>query len=176
MAFLRRALCLQSPTLRLRETARWRIVDHASQHLWWSSVREHAGRIAAVAAAATPGSYSEVEIPLEPKAAPASCWRCNGATPLDERNVRRAFHGLLRVANLPEIRIHDLRHTCATLLLAQGVHVKVVQEILGLANQPDAGHVLLCAATRQRRSGSADGRRAEGVKRLVVRLAVNWTD
>ena len=29
------------------------------------------------------------------------------------------------------MRIHDLRHTCATLLLAQGVHPKVVQEILG---------------------------------------------
>jgi integrase len=29
------------------------------------------------------------------------------------------------------MRIHDLRHTCATLLLAQGVHAKVVQEILG---------------------------------------------
>jgi integrase len=29
------------------------------------------------------------------------------------------------------LRIHDLRHSCATLLLAQGVHSKVVQEILG---------------------------------------------
>jgi integrase len=29
------------------------------------------------------------------------------------------------------MRIHDLRHTCAKLLLAQGVHAKVVQEILG---------------------------------------------
>ena len=33
----------------------------------WSSVRQHADRIAAVVAAATPGSYSEVEIPFEPK-------------------------------------------------------------------------------------------------------------
>jgi hypothetical protein len=30
-------------------------------------VRQHADRIAAVVAAATPGSYSEVEIPFEPK-------------------------------------------------------------------------------------------------------------
>jgi hypothetical protein len=29
------------------------------------------------------------------------------------------------------MRVHDLRHTCATLLVAQGVHPKVVQEILG---------------------------------------------
>lgn len=52
-------------------------------------------------------------------------------TPLDDRNVRRAFHALLAEAELPRIRIHDLRHTCASLLLAQGVHAKVVQEILG---------------------------------------------
>ena len=38
----------------------------------------------------------------------------------------------LRLAiRIPKIRIHDLRHTCATLLLAQDVHPKVVQEILG---------------------------------------------
>jgi hypothetical protein len=33
----------------------------------WSRVRQHADRIAAVVASATPGSYSEVEIPFEPK-------------------------------------------------------------------------------------------------------------
>jgi integrase len=42
---------------------------------------------------------------------------------LDERNVRRVFHDeLLTAAKLPTMRVHDLRHTCATLLLAQGVH------------------------------------------------------
>ena len=34
----------------------------------WSRVRQHAERIAAVVASATPGSYAEVEIPFEPKA------------------------------------------------------------------------------------------------------------
>ena len=34
----------------------------------WSRVRQHAERIAAVVACATPGSYAEVEIPFEPKA------------------------------------------------------------------------------------------------------------
>ena len=52
-------------------------------------------------------------------------------TPLDERNVRRAFKEVLTTAKLPKMRIHDLRHTCATLLLARGVHPKVVGEILG---------------------------------------------
>ncbi len=35
---------------------------------------------------------------------------------------------------LTDIRFHDLRHTCATLLLTRGVHPKVVSEMLGHAN------------------------------------------
>ena len=34
---------------------------------------------------------------------------------------------------MPDIRFHDLRHTCATLLLSRGVHGKLVQELLGHA-------------------------------------------
>lgn len=41
------------------------------------------------------------------------------------------FKPLLDAAELPAIRFHDLRHTSATLLLAAGVHPKVVQERLG---------------------------------------------
>ena len=32
---------------------------------------------------------------------------------------------------MPDLRFHDLRHTCATLLLAKGVHPKIVSEMLG---------------------------------------------
>jgi len=46
---------------------------------------------------------------------------------------RRSFAPLLRKANLPHIRFHDLRHTCATLLLSKGTHPKFVQEPLGHA-------------------------------------------
>jgi integrase len=52
-------------------------------------------------------------------------------TPLDPRNVTRKFKALLTAANLPNIRLHDLRHSCATLLLAQGVNPRVVMETLG---------------------------------------------
>ena len=38
---------------------------------------------------------------------------------------------VLKKAGLPEIRFHDLRHSAATLLLSEGVHSKVVQEMLG---------------------------------------------
>jgi integrase len=44
---------------------------------------------------------------------------------------RQDFKPLLKRAELPDIHFHDLRHTCATLLLGQGVHPKIVQERLG---------------------------------------------
>lgn len=52
-------------------------------------------------------------------------------TGLDGRNVTRQFQKLLEDARLPRQRFHDLRHTCASLLLAQGVHPRVVMETLG---------------------------------------------
>jgi integrase len=55
-------------------------------------------------------------------------------TPVNPENlVKRSFKPLLKKAGLPEIRFHDLRHTCATLLLSRGVHPKLVQELLGHA-------------------------------------------
>jgi integrase len=55
-------------------------------------------------------------------------------TPLNPENlVKRSFKPLLKRAGLPEIRFHDLRHTCATLLMGRGIHPKLVQELLGHA-------------------------------------------
>ena len=56
-------------------------------------------------------------------------------TPLLGGNLNRAFKVMLKRAGLPETtRFHDLRHTCATLLLRQGVNPKFVQELLGHAD------------------------------------------
>jgi integrase len=53
-------------------------------------------------------------------------------TPLSGGNLNRAFKATLQRAGLPKsTRFHDLRHTCATLLLKQGVNPKFVQELLG---------------------------------------------
>lgn len=46
----------------------------------------------------------------------------------------RSFKPLLKRAGLPSIRFHDLRHTCATLLLSRGVHPKIVSDVLGHAS------------------------------------------
>ncbi len=52
--------------------------------------------------------------------------------PIDKANLLRgSFWPLLERAGLPHMRFHDLRHSCASLLLAEGVHPKVVQEMLG---------------------------------------------
>ncbi|MGN6362753.1 MAG: site-specific integrase, partial [Thermomicrobiales bacterium] len=51
--------------------------------------------------------------------------------PLDASHLVRAFKAHLVRAGLPAVRFHDLRHSCASLLLAQGVHPRVVMEILG---------------------------------------------
>jgi integrase len=49
----------------------------------------------------------------------------------DGPNVTHRFHKLLKRADLPQMRFHDLRHACASLLLVQVVHPRVVMETLG---------------------------------------------
>ncbi len=52
-------------------------------------------------------------------------------TPLDARNVVRHFKGALERADLPDMRWHDLRHSCGSILAAKKVPLRVIQEILG---------------------------------------------
>jgi integrase len=75
---------------------------------------------------------------LEEKMLAGPNWRDTGlvfttrlGTPIDPRNVKRRFDALLKNAKLAHYRVHDLRHFCASLLLAQGVPLKVVSDILG---------------------------------------------
>jgi integrase len=79
---------------------------------------------------------------LEERMARAGLWQDHGlvfpssvGTPLSHRNVVRSFKAVLRRTGLPAaIRLYDLRHTCATLLLCRDVHPKYVQELLGHAS------------------------------------------
>lgn len=85
---------------------------------------------------------------LEERLALGSDWQETGfvfvstiGTPLEPRNINRTFDALIEKANksleeeesdkLPKIRFHDLRHSCATMLLSQGVPQRTLMEILG---------------------------------------------
>ncbi|MDP2932071.1 MAG: site-specific integrase, partial [Chloroflexota bacterium] len=52
-------------------------------------------------------------------------------TPLPPNSVTKAFHKLAKSLGMSRMRLHDLRHTHATIMLSQGVHPKVVSERLG---------------------------------------------
>ena len=70
---------------------------------------------------------------------------CTG-TPLDARTLVRYFHQVLDAAGITNLRFHDLRHSCASFLLAQGVPVKMISEMLGHSSTSFTmdvyGHVL----------------------------------
>jgi integrase len=51
--------------------------------------------------------------------------------PLERTTVISAFHSVLAKAGLSRMRFHDLRHSCATLLMVQGVSPRVVMDVLG---------------------------------------------
>lgn len=65
-------------------------------------------------------------------------WREHGlvfassvGTPIEPRNVNRRWDELRAKAGLDWLRLHDLRHGCASFLLAQGVPARAIMEVLG---------------------------------------------
>jgi integrase len=61
-------------------------------------------------------------------------FRRTTATTYRFAELKKTYEHLIKEADVPKIRFHDLRHTHATMLLAQGVHVKVISERLGHSN------------------------------------------
>jgi integrase len=90
------------------------------------------------------------------KATAGPAWRDSGLVfttrsggPLEPNDVSKAFSEQRRKAGLRPVRLHDLRHTCASLLLAQRVPPRVVMEVLGHSSLDVTmniyGHVMLDA-------------------------------
>jgi integrase len=81
-------------------------------------------------------------LPDEERLAAGPLWHDNnlvfptltGTTTSGTNLLGRHFKPLLKRADLTQIRFHDLRHTCATILLMAGKHPKFVQELLGHAS------------------------------------------
>lgn len=74
----------------------------------------------------------------EMKALAGTRWKENGllfpsqvGSPADERNVLRRFQKICSANELPKLRVYDLRHTHASLLINEGVHPKRISERLG---------------------------------------------
>ena len=51
--------------------------------------------------------------------------------PIERTEDWRSWKAILKQAGVRDARVHDARHTAATLLIEQGVHIRVVQEVLG---------------------------------------------
>jgi integrase len=75
--------------------------------------------------------------------AAGSRWKDSGlvftsgiGTPLEPRALNEDFDRLVAKAALRRVRLHDLRHARASFLLAQGVHPRVVMELLGHSQTP----------------------------------------
>lgn len=52
-------------------------------------------------------------------------------TPISSSTVNRSFGPLYHAGGIRRIRFHDLRHSCGTLLLEQGVDLATIKDLLG---------------------------------------------
>ncbi|WP_344351075.1 tyrosine-type recombinase/integrase, partial [Catellatospora coxensis] len=69
-------------------------------------------------------------------------------TPVEPRNLKRHFDQLCAKAGVPQIRFHDLRHSCATILYDQGVPIENIQDVLGHSS-PTITKTIYVEATRK---------------------------
>lgn len=76
-------------------------------------------------------------------------------TPISYRNLSRALKGILDKTDLPAIRLYDLRHSFATLLLEAGKTIKVISELLGHADETETMRTYL-HVTRAMKRDSTD--------------------
>ena len=84
-------------------------------------------------------------------------------TPLDVRNLQRHWKAMLHRAGLADRRWQDLRHTCATLMLAGGVSPRVMQEV------PGHGHIGMTLGTNSHVLPSLRREAADRMEAILAR-------
>jgi integrase len=131
---------------------RWQDIDFDSQTLRVCGTLQRVARSLQVSETKTESSRRTLPIPdvllakikahrsnqLQDRLKAGSNWQENDlvfttkfGTPIEPRNLVRRFHEILKSAELPSIRFHDLRHSCATLLLSKGVSIRTIMDVLG---------------------------------------------
>ncbi|MEU9794876.1 site-specific integrase [Streptomyces sparsogenes] len=133
---------------------RWKDVDLASGTVTIRQTIQRVGGQLLIAAPKTQRSARRIALPPEcvtalrarraqqhgDRLAAGATWRADGndlvfttryGTPIEPRNLNRAFTLLCDKAGVRRVRFHDLRHTCASLLHEKGADARMIMEVLG---------------------------------------------
>jgi integrase len=101
---------------------------------------ERSRRTLALPSQLAEGLRAQRSAQLGERAAAGPLWEDNdlvfsqpNGRPIERKSDWHAWKALLKEAGVREVRLHDGRHTAATLLLSEGVHPRVVMEVLGHA-------------------------------------------
>jgi integrase len=131
-------LDLEAGTLRVRRT----LTKAGKVYATGEPKTRNSRRVIRLTAAAVEALRGHLSRQLEEMERMGSLYRPGGlvfatgaGTLINPSNLRnRSLKPLLEVAGLRPVRFHDLRHTCATLLLSKNVNPKIVSEMLGHAS------------------------------------------
>ncbi|WP_086708782.1 site-specific integrase [Streptomyces antimycoticus] len=133
---------------------RWKDVDLTDGTVTIRQTLQRVGGELLIAAPKTQRSARRVALPAEcvtalrarraqqhgDRLAAGDKWKDNGSdlvfttkngTPIEPRNLNRAFILLCDKAGVRRVRFHDLRHTCASLLHEKGADARMIMEVLG---------------------------------------------
>lgn len=119
-------------------TVTWQIVQHGWATELKAPKTEGSERLIALDAGTVTTLRAHRHRQKQERLAAGSMWSDTGlvftrtdGTALHPASVTDLFHTLTATAELPPVRLHDLRHGAATLALAAGTDLKIVQEMLG---------------------------------------------
>ncbi|MEU1791136.1 site-specific integrase [Streptomyces sparsogenes] len=133
---------------------RWKDVDLADGTVTIRQTIQRVGGQLLIAAPKTQRSARRIALPAEcvtalrarraqqhgDRLAAGDTWKGGGndlvfttryGTPIEPRNLNRAFTLLCDKAGVRRVRFHDLRHTCASLLHEKGADARMIMEVLG---------------------------------------------
>ena len=133
------AIDLDARKVRVNATLKWRHTAEDERVAVWAPPKSaHSRRQIAIAPHVVEALRAHRQAQRLERLAAGEVWQETGAVfanrigqPMSNQQIRPIHNRILRRANLPAIRVHDLRHTAATLALMQNLNPKGVSEMLG---------------------------------------------